>query len=272
MKQRITWGKTRFSFQFAVIVFVWLSGIVVADEPPTVTSLSVENPTHVLFVGNSYFYYNNSMHDHLRRMVINAGLQEIDDIKFKSVTINGARLANHDVVGYLQPGKLGMDKPFDVVVLQGHSTAALSEENRGLFESNVIEYSDYIKKNGGEVVLYMTPAYVYPHERQYDEMTTDVKNMYVSVGNSVGALVIPVGLAFEEAYRRRPDIKLHQAYDGSHPSLLGTYLAAATALMSLYNQSPVGNSYDYFGEISQEQIQFLQEVAKYTVDRFYRRN
>ena len=38
--------------------------------------------------------------------------------------------------------------------------------------------------------------------------------------------VIPVGLAFEEAYRQRPGVKLHKDFDGSHPDLLGTYLAA----------------------------------------------
>jgi hypothetical protein len=50
-------------------------------------------------------------------------------------------------------------------------------------------------------------------------MIRKIEDMYLSVGNEVGAFVIPVGLAFEEAYRQRPDIKLHKDYDGSHPDL-----------------------------------------------------
>ena len=95
--------------------------------------------------------------------------------------------------------------------------------------------------------------------------------MYVSAGREVGALVIPVGLAFEEAYRQRPGIRLHQDYDGSHPELIGTYLAACVVYASLYGKSPVGNSYDYNGRIDKETAAFLQKVADDTVRKFFRR-
>ena len=36
---------------------------------PKVTSLQNVNPERILFVGNSYLYYNDSLHNHLRRMV-----------------------------------------------------------------------------------------------------------------------------------------------------------------------------------------------------------
>ena len=36
---------------------------------PVVSQPQVSNPVRVLFVGNSYFYYNNSLHNHVRRMV-----------------------------------------------------------------------------------------------------------------------------------------------------------------------------------------------------------
>ena len=94
------------------------------------------------------------------------------------------------------------------------------------------------------------------------------EEMYVSVGNEIKALVIPVGLAFEEAYRRRPEIKLHQAYDGSHPTFLGSYLAAATVYASLYGRSPAGNSYDFYGNVGKDDAAFLQAVAYDTVTKF----
>ena len=128
-----------------------------------------------------------------------------------------------------------------------------------------------IEKSGGEMVLYMTHAYVKPHARFRPDMVKDIASLYIETGNQIDALVVPVGLAFEEAYRRKPDIKLHKSFDGSHPELAGTYLAAATVFASLYETSPVGNDYDYFGAIDKETAHFLQTVAHDTVTKFYGR-
>ena len=76
--------------------------------------------------------------------------------------------------------------------------------------------------------------------------------MMLSVGNEIGALIIPVGLAYQEAYRQRPGIKLQMGYDGSHPTVAGQYLAGAVVYGSLYGKSPVGNPYDYFGALDKD--------------------
>ena len=34
-----------------------------------ITSLKNKNPERVLFIGNSYLYYNDSLHNHVRRML-----------------------------------------------------------------------------------------------------------------------------------------------------------------------------------------------------------
>jgi hypothetical protein len=81
-----------------------------------------------------------------------------------------------------------------------------------------------------------------------------------------------VGLAFEEAYRQRPDIKLHKEHDGLHPNLLGTYLAACVVYASLYGKSPVGNSDDYYGTVDKEAAAFLQKIADETVRKFFGRD
>ncbi len=159
-----------------------------------------------------------------------------------------------------------------MVILQGHSSAALTEEQSAQFENAVEQHAKSIRSRGGEVALYMTPAYVFPHKLQRNDMMRDIDSLYTNMGNKVDALVVPVGLAFEESYRRRPDLQLHKAYDGTHPSLLGTYLGAATVFASLYNQSPVGNQYDIFGAIDAETRLFLQQVAHDTVKNFYQQS
>ena len=242
-----------------------------AAQVPVVKAPQVDTPVRVLFVGNSYLYYGDSLHNHVRRLAIAAepGLEK--KLAYKSATIGGASLAHHDIDHLTQPGRIGVKEPFQLVILQGGSAAPLSERRRAQFREKVIEYSKLISARGGKAVLYMTHAYVKPHKQTKPENMRLTEDLYVSVGNEAGILVIPVGLAFEEAYRRRPDIKLHKDYDGSHPELIGTYLAACTVYASIYGRSPVGNSYDYYGKIDKETAAFLQQVAQDTVSKFYGR-
>ncbi|MGH8637160.1 MAG: DUF4886 domain-containing protein [Burkholderiales bacterium] len=242
-----------------------------AAQGPQVTQSPVDTPERILFVGNSYFYYNDSLHNHVRRLAIAGDPANEKSLRYKSATIGGAPLAHHNIEHLLAPGQLGMKRPFELVILQGNSTAALSDARRASFREKVSELNAEIVKRGASTVLYMTHAHVKPSRFASPDMIRKIEDMYVSVGNEVGAFVIPVGLAFEEAYRQRPDIKLHKDYDGSHPDLLGTYLAACVVYASLYGKSPVGNSYDYYGKVDKESAAFLQKIADETVRKFYGR-
>ena len=230
-----------------------------------------DTPLRILFVGNSYLYYNDSMHNHVRRIAIAAEPAIEKSLQYKSATIGGAPLAHHDVKGLLAPGRLGMKQPYDVVILQGNSGAALSEARSKSFREKVVEFHAEIARTGAKTALYMTHAYVAPNKDASPDMMRKTEAMYVAAGKEVGALVIPVGLAFEEAYRQRPDIVLHKTYDGSHPDLIGTYLAASVVYASLYGKSPVGNTYDYYGKVDKDTAAFLQRVAEQTVKRFFGR-
>ncbi len=255
----------------SLLVAALLSVAAVHAAAPLVTQPQVDTPKRVLFVGNSYLYYNDSLHNHVRRMAIAADPALEKPLQYKSATIGGAPLWHHNIQHLITPGNLGIKEPFEVVILQGNSTAATSENGRKRFHEKAVEFSAEIAKQGGRTALYMTHAHVKPSKFASADMIRKVEDMYVSAGNEAGALVIPVGLAFEEAYRRRPEMKLHKEYDGSHPDLIGTYLAAATVYASLYGKSPVGNTYDYYGKIGKEDAAFLQQVAEDTVKKFYGR-
>ncbi|MFT5394762.1 MAG: hypothetical protein ACI8PT_004974 [Gammaproteobacteria bacterium] len=266
---------TRISLPIALIgaaTFALVAGTVRAQTPaPTVQSLTQTKPQRLLFVGNSYLYYGDSVHNHVRRMVIAAGLHEKKQLKYKSATISGSAIFDHNIDSYLEPGKLRVKEPFQVVILQGGSAAPWRKGRDIKFRETVAEFSKKITAAGGETALYMTHAYVQPHKRFDPDMIDAIAKLYVTTGNATGSLVIPVGLAFEEAYRRRPGGQFHKPFDGSHPNLLGTYLAASVVFGSLYDESPVGNPYDYFGKLSKDDIAFLQTVAQDTVTKFYGR-
>ena len=90
----------------------------------------------------------------------------------------------------------------------------------------------------------------------------------VIAGNANDALVIPAGLAFARAIAKRPDLELYQP-DKRHPSLAGTYLAAATVLAALTKNSPVGSTYS--AGLDGELAKFLQATAWETVQAYYGR-
>ena len=238
---------------------------------PVVKQPQIETPKRVLFVGNSYFYYGDSLHNHVRRLVMGAepALERV--LEYKSATIGGAALAHHPIEHLTTPGRIGVREAFEVVVLQGGSAEPLNETRRAALRDKIKEFNQVIAARGGKTALYMTHAYVKPHKEARAENLRLTEEFYVSVGNEVGALVIPVGLAFEEAYRRKPELALHKDYDGSHPELIGTYLAACTVYASLYGKSPLGNPYDYFGKIDRPTATFLQQVAHDTVRKFHSR-
>jgi len=239
---------------------------------PDVKHAANAAPKRILFVGNSYLYYNDSLHNHVGRIAGENGPCDVDDCEYKSATIGGARLSHHYIDSLLESGRLGIDEPFELVILQGGSGEVLTEKRRAQFRESAIELNQKIRATGAEVALYMTHAYVEPHERYDPGMFEKIGQTYIPVGNELNSLVIPVGLAFERAYEQRPEIVLHKTFDGTHPSLLGTYLAACVVYQSIYGKSVIGISYDYFGAIGQEDAKFLRGIADETVREFFARD
>lgn len=231
-----------------------------AQVAPEVADAGMEAPARILFIGNSYLYYGDSLHNHVVRMARAAYPER--EFTYKSATISGAYLDHHDVSDHLDHEKLGLDAPFDLVVLQGHSTAMTTDGKRARFEAAATAADAEIDAYGARTALYMTPAYTEAH-RSYDpEMFDMIDAGTAEAAGATEALVIPVGLAFEMAYERRPDVELHKDFGGSHPTLLGTYLASATTFAALHDASAVGNPYDYYGEIGAQDAAFLQQVAE----------
>jgi len=240
-------------------------------DNPSVTAPQVKDPTRVLLVGNSYLYYGDSLHNHLRRIVQHADADLGRRLQYKSATIGGAWLDHHDIDWLTRPGQIGVKQPFELVLLNENSAAPLSAKGQDRFMAAARAAAKVVRERGGQVALYMAPAYVPPHKQADPENIRKIAAAYVAAGNALNALVIPVALAFDEAYRRHPELKLHKDYDGSHPSMAGTYLAAATVFASLYARSPVGNGFDAFGEVDAATIRKLQAVADEVVKQFFGR-
>ena len=235
---------------------------------PEIKKLKRTPPKSVLFVGNSYLYYNDSLHNHFKAMADEKYPGYEGSVNVKSSTIGGSRLKHHNLDHLLKPKAISSINKFELVVLQGGSGEGLSKKDRKAFAKIAKEHIKRIKANGSEAALYMIHAYVEPHQSFDPNLIRVIEKMYVTAGNKNQTLVIPVGLAFENAYKQQPGITLHHL-DGTHPALLGTYLAACTVFASVFNESPVGLNYDYNGLVDPSDKLFLQEIAESTVRTFH---
>lgn len=239
---------------------------------PLVKKSPVETPQRVLFVGSSILYYAGALQTHTHRMAA-ADTPPLDlRPGFTSVHITTGALHHYPIEHYLKPGNLDKKEPFQVVVLGGNFRDGLTDAGRAKYRQTVIEFDALIKKHGGRTALYWLPPHGQPGGSiTPGELARRLEEMTLSVGNEVGAFIIPVGLAFQEAYRQRPGIKLQVGYDDYHPTLAGQYLAAGVVYASLYGKSPAGNPYDYFGALDKDTRAFVQKVADETVRKFFSR-
>lgn len=255
---------------------VWLAASpALAQTKPAVTSLGPDFPKTEIFIGNSFFYYNNGMPGHLTLLEKAADPGHKADYRATMATIGGSGLDWHDVESYFRPNAIGnysfddnnnvvfnkRDKLFDVAVMMDCSQCPIHPRLKGAFAEFAKKDSDIVRAHGAIPVLFMSWAYA-----DKPEMTAQLAEAYTAAGNANNTLVIPAGLAFARAIQKQPELNLY-APDKRHPSLAGTYLAACTVFSALTGRSPVGNS--YLAGIDGPTARFLQTVAWETVQDYY---
>ena len=230
-------------------LFVALAVAGCATQAPTPSSAVPSGPPQsLLWVGNSFFYYNNSMHGHVAQLV--RGDKAITH-RGVSVTISGSGIHWDDVASYLGPDRIGKysfvgdneirfnppGRQFDAVMVMDCSQCPIHPQLKPVFHEYARKHAETIRANGARPILFMSWAY-----KDKPEMTAQLALQYTIAGKANGAQVVPAGLAFAKSIARLPGLELYVA-DKRHPSLAGTYLAACTVYASLFGKSPVGNTY-----------------------------
>jgi hypothetical protein len=248
-----------------------------AQTKPVVTTLGPDFPKTEIFIGNSFFYYNNGMPSLVGLLEKAADPEHKHDYHAVMVTIGGSGLEWHDVESYFRPNAIGSysfddhnninfnsrDKLFDAAVMMDCSQCPIHPKLKAVFTEYAKKDSDIVRAHGARPVLFMSWAYA-----DKPEMTAQLAEAYTIAGNENNALVIPAGLAFARALSKQPELNLY-APDKRHPSPAGTYLAACTTFAALTGRSPVGNP--YLAGIDEPTAHLLQTVAWETVQDYYRK-
>jgi hypothetical protein len=235
--------------------------------PPSVVT---GPPLSMMWVGNSFFYYNNSLHGHMGQLASSAK----ERLRGTSVTISGSGMDWHDLPSLLRADGIGRysfvgdneirfnppGRQFDTVVMMDCSQCPIHPQLKGAFNDTVAKNAATLKAQNIRGVLFMSWAY-----KDKPEMTQQLADAYTAAAKANGMKVIPAGLAFARAIAAKPDLELYVA-DKRHPSLAGTYLAAATTYAALWGKSPVGLSYT--AGLPADVVQVLQKAAWDTVQAY----
>jgi hypothetical protein len=243
-----------------------------AATPPTTASKAGDGPpAAMLWVGNSFFYYNNSMHGHVGQLV--AGGDKSVKHRGVSVTISGSGVDWHDMSSYLAGGigkysflpgnQIRFNPPgrqFDAVMFMDCSQCPIHPELGPVFHEYAKKNAEIIRAYGAKPVLFMSWAY-----KDKPEMTQQLAEQYTKAGRENGAQVVPAGLAFAKSIERKPDLELYVP-DKRHPTLAGTYLGACTVYAALLGKSPVGNTYT--AGLPADVARHLQQAAWDTVQEY----
>jgi hypothetical protein len=203
----------------------------------------------VLFIGNSFTARNN-VPELIAQMAAARGRQ----LQHQLIQAGGASLRMHWNKGDAQKA-IGQTR-YDYVVLQEQST--LPVKNALRFHENVRLFDEVIKASGAKTALYLTWA-----RQNAPETQAAIANAYTAIGEELGAIVIPVGVAWQNFLSKNNHPALHDK-DQSHPTLAGSCLAACVFFAVLFGESPVGIASDLKG-LTQAETELLQKTAWATV-------
>src|SRR5262245_29014107 len=162
-----------------------------AQTKPKILTTGIERPASAIFIGNSFFYYNNSLHNHLTRLLRSAGGGH--PFRTTSVTISGSGSNWHDVGSYFRPNAIGtysfdadnnivfnkVDRLFDLAIMMDCSQCPIHPQLKSVFFEYSKKHSDTVRQQGAAPVFFMSWAYA-----DKPAMTAELAEAYTRAGNS----------------------------------------------------------------------------------------
>ncbi len=204
----------------------------------------------VLFIGNSYTYYNN-----MPQITADLALSTGDTLLFDSNSPGGFTFQGHST-NSVSLNKI-IQGNWDFVVLQEQSQ--LPSFPISQVQSDVYPFArkldSLINKYNtcAETIFYMTwgrkngdasNCVSYPPVCSYSGMDSLLAARYKIMADTNNALLSPVGAVWKYIRQNFPMIELYQA-DESHPSPAGSYLAACCFYTTVFRKNPMLINYDF---------------------------
>ena len=223
----------------------------------------------VLFVGNSYTFYND-----LPNMVKQIALSFGDTLNYDQNTPGGATLQMHST--NTQTLSKISQQQWDNIIIQCQSQEPSFSPSQ--VSNDVFPYAqiliDSIESNNicTKPIFFMTwgrkygdqqNCQFYPPICTYAGMQKRLRESYLDMTFNHNATCSPVGMSWKESIVQDSALNLYSP-DNSHPNIYGSYLAACTFYATIFKKSPIGSTYMPIG-ISHATSVSLQTIASNTV-------
>jgi len=216
----------------------------------------------ILFIGNSYTYFNDMPKSIFEKMAKSVGI----DVEVSAITKGGETLAGHQTEGHVTYGVVSeiFEKvKFDFAVFQEQSDRPATDPE-AYFEA----IGRLIKRacgSGAECVVYGTWPKKAGHKNlekygmTVSEMAEKLDASFVSAAERFGARVALVGPCFCVS---EDESSLPNPYsdDLSHPSYAGSYMAALCILNAVFGTDPVTVGFD--GELDAKEASVIKETVR----------
>jgi hypothetical protein len=222
------------------LLLIFLSVFATAGSRPQTPQQTLKKllmpDLHVLFIGNSFIYFNNMPH------IVEAISESLDGprIKTEMVAIGGARIEDL----WKQGSALAAIRKqhWDYVVMNEQSALGghvVNGEKRIGDPANFFKYAEMfdteIRKSGGKTVIIMT----WKDKNDPDRIQNELNNAFVAFRKTHGVILAPVSTAWAIAIKTAPETNPYFD-DNHHPSKEGSYLEACTVYATLTSNSPAG--------------------------------
>ena len=214
----------------------------------------------VLFVGNSLTYYND-----MPQLFAGIANDKGYRVEVDSYTVGGTGLAEMLASGEVL--RLIESDRWDKLVLQpgtGESSGGSIHTDSSAWVVRRLVDALHAVNPYAKVCLYeisngVTPGdgsgdydyYLYTQQRILDTVTKIARLAEIPLA--------PAGECFREHYATRHDLMLHSVFNDIHPNLAGSYLVACAIFETLYEVPVVPCG--YYGNLDQEQAEYLQQIA-----------
>jgi len=254
--------------QVFVYFFISIFAIpILAQNMKNENSLNQRDPVKILFIGSSYFNYNN-LPSLFENLVVNSENEVYID---QSIT-NGLYLEDH-ANSSVTEDKIN-EENWDYVILQGVGRLMAYPEiytDHPVYPALVTLQNKIHENCQTSKIIFCLPwayedgmTWLEGWTDTYVDMQIHIYDNTLEYSSDIGFKVSPVGWAWKTVLEESsfPLHYLHMS-DWNHPSLKGSYLMACVIFSTIFQESTLGNT--FYADLPEDEATYFQITASSTV-------
>jgi len=237
---------------FIVTIFIFNLNLLKAEDD--------KDKIEILFIGNSYFIYNN-----LPALVDSLAINSGKDIYIFSYSLPGTSLAEHIESDIVRTKINERDWEYVILIGSGAEMAYPEYFLSSHTSLSLLEFKNRIEYNCSSTKMIFCMSWAYEDGIIFSDGTIDtyegmqnaIYDNTLLYSNTIGFEIAPVGWAWYKVLEEKgyPLHYLHRP-DWNHPSLRGSYIMACVVYTTIFQETTVGNK--YYADLPVDEASYLQ--------------